>query len=85
MNSGLKEELRNIFSASPQIIKEKFAKNTVEIFPLNFNTVAGSYSSRYLRPQGTSLTPTPAKVKYHNNVLKSLVKPGLWLLKVRRV
>lgn len=47
---------RDILSASPQIMKEKFAKNTIEIFPLIFNTKADYYSSHYLRPQGIPLT-----------------------------
>lgn len=73
---------RDILSVNPQIIKEKIAKNIVEIFPLNFDTVADSYSSHNLCPQDVSLTHAPADIKYRN-ILKSLVKAVLWLLKAR--
>ena len=71
---------RDILSASPQTIKEKFENNTVEIIPLNFNSgrflfISLSETSRH------SLIHTTAEVKYHN-ILKMLVKPVLWLLKV---
>lgn len=36
---------RDILSPSPQIMKEKFPKTTIEIFPLIFNKKTDYYSS----------------------------------------
>lgn len=46
----------DILSPSPQIMKEKFPKTTIEIFPLIFSKKTDYYSSHYLRPQGIPLT-----------------------------